>query len=140
MPSPMIASFTTPRKQNKLSNASIASMVNIGDEAPNSITSFSYRCKHRGLGPHWSQCGFAPGCKTSSSETLAVITNTESEYPREFKMISSPWLIPFACVMIGKYTWSFVEFLWSGGTILGWWNDQRMWLYKRTSSLPLSLR
>lgn len=22
----------------------------------------------------------------------------------------------------------------SGGTVLGWWNDQRMWLYKRTSS------
>ncbi|XP_021818112.1 cellulose synthase-like protein E1 [Prunus avium] len=51
-----------------------------------------------------------------------------------FPQISSPWLIPFAYVIIGKYTWSFVEFLWSGGTILGWWNDQRMWLYKRTSS------
>ncbi|KAL6275492.1 hypothetical protein ACE6H2_019093 [Prunus campanulata] len=35
---------------------------------------------------------------------------------------------------LNKYTWSCVEFLWSGGTILGWWNDQRIWLYKRTSS------
>ncbi|BBH04394.1 hypothetical protein Prudu_015527, partial [Prunus dulcis] len=35
-----------------------------------------------------------------------------------FPQISSPWLIPFAYVIIGKNTWSFVEFLWSGGTIL----------------------
>ncbi|KAH0997835.1 hypothetical protein GBA52_021699 [Prunus armeniaca] len=51
-----------------------------------------------------------------------------------FPQVSSPWLIPFAYVIIAKYTWSFVEFLWSGGTILGWWNDQRIWLYKRTTS------
>ncbi|KAA3467355.1 cellulose synthase-like protein E1 isoform X1 [Gossypium australe] len=29
------------------------------------------------------------------------------------------------------------EYLWSGGTVLGWWNDQRIWLYKRTSSYLL---
>ncbi|CAB4312341.1 unnamed protein product [Prunus armeniaca] len=40
--------------------------------------------------------------------------------------VSSPWLIPFAYVIFAKYTWSCVE--------LGWWNDQRIWLYKRTSS------
>ncbi|XP_050371387.1 cellulose synthase-like protein E1 [Argentina anserina] len=51
-----------------------------------------------------------------------------------FPQITSPWFIPFAYVIIAKYSWSFVEFLWSGGTILGWWNDQRIWLYKRTSS------
>lgn len=27
-----------------------------------------------------------------------------------------------------------MEYLWSGGTVKGWWNDLRMWLYKRTSS------
>ncbi|QCD78144.1 Cellulose synthase [Vigna unguiculata] len=27
-----------------------------------------------------------------------------------------------------------MEFLWSGGTIKGWWNELRIWLYKRTSS------
>ncbi|ONH99324.1 hypothetical protein PRUPE_6G024800 [Prunus persica] len=51
-----------------------------------------------------------------------------------FPQMSSPWLIPFAYVIIGKYTWSFVEFLWCDGTILGWWNEQRIWLYQRTSS------
>ena len=48
--------------------------------------------------------------------------------------VSSPWLIPFAYVIIAKYTCSLAEFLWSGGTILGWWNEQRIWLYKRASS------
>ncbi|XP_031259760.1 cellulose synthase-like protein E1 [Pistacia vera] len=51
-----------------------------------------------------------------------------------FPQLSSPWMIPFAYVIFAKYTYSLVEFLWSGGTILGWWNDQRIWLYKRTSS------
>lgn len=37
-------------------------------------------------------------------------------------------------VIVGKYTFSLAEFMWSGGTILGWWNEQRMWLYKRTTS------
>lgn len=48
--------------------------------------------------------------------------------------ISSPWIIPFAYVIIAKYTYSLAEYLWCGGTILGWWNDQRIWLYKRSSS------
>ncbi|TQD96695.1 hypothetical protein C1H46_017697 [Malus baccata] len=51
-----------------------------------------------------------------------------------FPQISSPWFIPFAYAIIGKYTWSFAEFLWCGGTTLGWWNEQRIWLYQRTSS------
>ncbi|KAB2604982.1 hypothetical protein D8674_038931 [Pyrus ussuriensis x Pyrus communis] len=51
-----------------------------------------------------------------------------------FPQVWSPWLIPFAYVIVSKYTRSFVEFLGCGGTILGWWNDQRIWLYKRTSS------
>lgn len=48
--------------------------------------------------------------------------------------ISSPWFIPFACVISAKQIYGLAEFLWCGGTILGWWNHQRMWLYKRTSS------
>lgn len=27
-----------------------------------------------------------------------------------------------------------MEYMWCGGTILGWWNDQRIWLYQRTTS------
>ena len=37
-------------------------------------------------------------------------------------------------MIFAKYGGSLVEFLWCGGTALGWWNDQRLWLYKRTSS------
>ena len=48
--------------------------------------------------------------------------------------ISSPWIIPFAYVIIGETIYSLLEFLLSGGTFKGWWNDLRIWLYKRTSS------
>lgn len=37
-------------------------------------------------------------------------------------------------MIFAKYAASLVEFLLAGGTILGWWNEQRIWLYKRTSS------
>lgn len=37
-------------------------------------------------------------------------------------------------VIIAEHVYSLIEFLWAGGTALGWWNEQRMWLYKRTSS------
>ncbi|PHT43972.1 Cellulose synthase-like protein E1 [Capsicum baccatum] len=51
-----------------------------------------------------------------------------------FPQVSSKWFLPFAYVIIAELTYSFAEFLWSGGTVLGWWNEQRIWLYKRTSS------
>ncbi|KAL4618579.1 hypothetical protein ACB092_06G020900 [Castanea dentata] len=51
-----------------------------------------------------------------------------------FPQNSSPWFIPFAYVITAKHICGLAEFLWCGGTILGWWNSQRMWLYKRTSS------
>jgi len=48
--------------------------------------------------------------------------------------MSSPWFIPFAWVIVGEATYSLLEFFFSGGTFQGWWNEQRIWLYKRTSS------
>lgn len=56
-----------------------------------------------------------------------------------FPQVSSPWLIPFTYVIFAKYAASLVEFLLAGGTILGWWNEQRIWLYKRTSSYLFAL-
>ncbi|XP_058112683.1 cellulose synthase-like protein E1 isoform X3 [Magnolia sinica] len=50
------------------------------------------------------------------------------------KEISSPWFAPFAYVTIAKHTYSLVEALWMEETVESWWNEQRMWLYKRTSS------
>ncbi|KAK2440913.1 cellulose synthase protein E1 [Trifolium repens] len=51
-----------------------------------------------------------------------------------FPQISSPWFIPFAYVIVGDLAYCLIEFLRVGGTIKGWWNGLRMWLYKRTSS------
>ncbi|KAK8634205.1 hypothetical protein V6N13_015033 [Hibiscus sabdariffa] len=53
-----------------------------------------------------------------------------SLYPK----ISSLWVLPFAYVAFAHRAYSLGEFLWCGGTFLGWCNDQRMWLFKRTSS------
>ncbi|KAG8478893.1 hypothetical protein CXB51_028737 [Gossypium anomalum] len=51
-----------------------------------------------------------------------------------FPKISSPWVLPFAYVAFSHHAYSLSEFLWCGGTFLGWCNDQRMWLFKRTTS------
>lgn len=51
-----------------------------------------------------------------------------------FPQVSNRWFLPFAYVIIAELICSFAEFLWSSGTILGWWNELRMWLYKRTTS------
>ncbi|KAH6837712.1 hypothetical protein C2S53_003715 [Perilla frutescens var. hirtella] len=48
-----------------------------------------------------------------------------------FPQVSSTWVLPYAYVFVAKHTYSLGEFLWSGGTLKGWYNDQRMWLYKR---------
>ncbi|KAL0301058.1 UNVERIFIED_CONTAM: Cellulose synthase-like protein E1 [Sesamum radiatum] len=50
-----------------------------------------------------------------------------------FPQVSSLWVLPFVYVIIGEHACSLAEYLWCGGTVLGWWNEQRMWLYKRTS-------
>lgn len=60
-------------------------------------------------------------------------------YILEFLQISSLWIIPYAYIIFSAYAYSLAEFLWSGGTFLAWWNDQRMWLYKRTSSYFFAL-
>lgn len=48
--------------------------------------------------------------------------------------VSSSWFIPFGYVAVAANAYSLAEFLLCGGTFRGWWNEQRMWLYRRTSS------
>ncbi|XP_058112670.1 cellulose synthase-like protein E6 isoform X3 [Magnolia sinica] len=50
------------------------------------------------------------------------------------KEILRPWSIPFAYVTVAKHTYSLVEGLWLGDTVESWWNQQRIWLYRRTSA------
>lgn len=47
--------------------------------------------------------------------------------------ITSLWILPFAYVLIAKYGFSLAEFVTCGGTPQGWWNEQRIWLFKRTT-------
>ncbi|XP_010552366.2 PREDICTED: LOW QUALITY PROTEIN: cellulose synthase-like protein E1 [Tarenaya hassleriana] len=51
-----------------------------------------------------------------------------------FPEVSSLWFLPFGYVILATSAYSLAEYLWCGGTLHGWWNEQRMWLYKRTSS------
>ncbi|XP_057957534.1 cellulose synthase-like protein E6 isoform X2 [Malania oleifera] len=51
-----------------------------------------------------------------------------------FPKISSPWVLPFAYVILAAHGYSLGEFMWCGGTLRGWWNDQRVWMFKRTTS------
>ncbi|KAG6394169.1 hypothetical protein SASPL_144749 [Salvia splendens] len=51
-----------------------------------------------------------------------------------FPQFSSNWILPYTYVLVAKYTYSLGEFLSCGGTLKGWYNDQRMWLYKRVTS------
>ncbi|XP_024027282.1 cellulose synthase-like protein E1 [Morus notabilis] len=78
-------------------------------------------------------CLWAPNCLATLYYSFVPSLCLLKSIPL-FPPISSLWLIPFAYVVIAKYTYSLAEFLWSGGTIFGWWNEQRMWLYKRASS------
>ncbi|KAE8789945.1 Cellulose synthase-like protein E2 [Hordeum vulgare] len=49
-----------------------------------------------------------------------------------FPEITSPWCIPFI------YSWSLMESLQCGDTAVEWWNTQRMWLMRRTTSYLLA--
>ncbi|GAB4845928.1 glycosyltransferase 2 [Ancistrocladus abbreviatus] len=51
-----------------------------------------------------------------------------------FPEVCSKWFLPYAYIAISTYSYSLLEYLWCQGNILGWWNEQRVWLYKRTSS------
>ncbi|KAK6947106.1 Cellulose synthase [Dillenia turbinata] len=51
-----------------------------------------------------------------------------------FPKLSSPWVLPFAYVFLAKYAYSLVEGLSCGETIKSWWNLQRTWMIRRTTS------
>ncbi|KAI6704715.1 hypothetical protein NL676_007677 [Syzygium grande] len=51
-----------------------------------------------------------------------------------FPKASSQWSFPFIYTIMATSAYSAGEFVWCGGTLRGWWNDQRMWVYQRTTS------
>ncbi|XP_021281864.1 cellulose synthase-like protein E6 [Herrania umbratica] len=51
-----------------------------------------------------------------------------------FPKISSSWPLPFLYVITVNCAYGLVEFVWCGGTVRGWLNEQRMWMFRRTTS------
>ncbi|PON57641.1 Cellulose synthase [Parasponia andersonii] len=56
-----------------------------------------------------------------------------------FPQMSDIWVVPFFSVFFGNRAFSLGELLIYGGTCQEWLNDQRMWLFKRTTSFFFSL-
>ncbi|KAF5796351.1 putative cellulose synthase (UDP-forming) [Helianthus annuus] len=56
-----------------------------------------------------------------------------------FPAVTSGWFLPFAYIIVTITAFDYLEFLRCGGTTKGWWNDRRIWLYKRTSSYLFAL-
>ncbi|XP_024976143.1 cellulose synthase-like protein E1 [Cynara cardunculus var. scolymus] len=56
-----------------------------------------------------------------------------------FPPVSSVWFLPFAYIIISISAFEYLQFLGYGGTMRGWWNDRRIWLYKRISSYLFAL-
>ncbi|RRT39159.1 hypothetical protein B296_00052087 [Ensete ventricosum] len=54
-------------------------------------------------------------------------------------LIKSIWFMPFAYVIAATKLYSLSESLWAGYTLKGWWNEQRMWLFKRLASYPFAV-
>ncbi|KAI4380073.1 hypothetical protein MLD38_006301 [Melastoma candidum] len=76
---------------------------------------------------------WAPNCLATIFYAVIpslFILNGQSLFPE----VSSLWFIPYTYVAAAKYGYSLVEHLQSDGTVLSWWNEQRIWLYKRTTS------
>jgi hypothetical protein len=55
-----------------------------------------------------------------------------------FPEITSPWIIPFGYVAVAAYSCSLAESLQCGDTAVEWWNAQRMWFFRRTTSYLLA--
>ncbi|KAH7860023.1 hypothetical protein Vadar_008251 [Vaccinium darrowii] len=51
-----------------------------------------------------------------------------------FPEVSSLWFLPFAYVYAARNGCSIAEALACGDTLKAWWNSQRMWLFRRTTS------
>ncbi|CAI9760367.1 unnamed protein product [Fraxinus pennsylvanica] len=51
-----------------------------------------------------------------------------------FPKVFGLWFLPFAYAFVAKTAYSLIEDLICGNTLKGWWNSQRMWVIRRTTS------
>lgn len=56
-----------------------------------------------------------------------------------FPEVSSPWFLPFAYVFVAKNVFSVLEAMNCRSTLKGWWNLQRMWFIRGTTSYFIAL-
>ncbi|KAF7140673.1 hypothetical protein RHSIM_Rhsim06G0231000 [Rhododendron simsii] len=56
-----------------------------------------------------------------------------------FPEVSSLWFLPFAYVYAARNACSIAEALACGDTLKAWWNSQRMWYFRRTTSYLFAL-
>jgi hypothetical protein len=52
--------------------------------------------------------------------------------------VTSIWVLPFIYVISASYILSLAETIQLGGTFVGWWNLQRMWLIKKITSFTFA--
>ncbi|KAM4092152.1 hypothetical protein ACB094_06G016000 [Castanea mollissima] len=51
-----------------------------------------------------------------------------------FPQVKSPWFLPFAYVIVARNACSIAEALSCGDTLKAWWNGQKMWVIRRTTT------
>ncbi|CAA0838649.1 Cellulose synthase-like protein E1 [Striga hermonthica] len=56
-----------------------------------------------------------------------------------FPEVSSLWFAPYAYVFAARTIYSLIEELLCDATLKGWWNQQRMWLFRRLTSYLFAL-
>ncbi|XAR53883.1 Cellulose synthase (UDP-forming) [Bertholletia excelsa] len=110
-------------------------------------------CSYEESSPWGKEVGVKYGCPLEDIITglsiqcrgwKSIYFNPEREAfsgvaPMTLLQLSSPWILPFAYVIILTCGYDIGEFIRCGGTIKAWWNDQRMWLCKRTTSYLFGL-
>ncbi|KAG4112550.1 hypothetical protein ERO13_D13G168700v2 [Gossypium hirsutum] len=97
---------------------------------------FVYGCQNMPLKLQFSYCIYllwAPNCFATLYYVFVpsfCMLKGISLFPK----ISSSWGMPYLYVIVVHRVHSLVEFVWLGGTVRGWLNEQRMWMFKRTTS------
>ncbi|KAL5972446.1 hypothetical protein ACLOJK_041701 [Asimina triloba] len=82
-------------------------------------------------GMQWGASGSAKELEETAKCLASCTCEENTSWGKE---TSSPWFVPFAYAIACKYVYGLGEELWAGETFKSWWNQQRMWLYRRVAS------
>ncbi|KAM0936503.1 putative cellulose synthase (UDP-forming) [Dioscorea sansibarensis] len=76
----------------------------------------------------WAPCSL-PTLYYSTIPSLALLNSIPL-----FPDMKSIWFIPFTYVIVTTSVYSIAEAMWIGQSRKAWWNEARIWLYKRLAS------